>query len=91
MLEFNMRRIQLVILCSFLPLLVACNTNTDGELNKAALTDNPSAISILESKEYQIQEHFQISNHGPGMPSKHNLWVALISDQPPYQEVLEMS
>ncbi|MBN1145747.1 MAG: transglutaminase domain-containing protein [Anaerolineales bacterium] len=52
---------------------------------------NPSAISVIESREYELQERFQIVNHGPGMPSKHNLWIALIGNLPPYQEVMEMS
>jgi transglutaminase-like putative cysteine protease len=51
----------------------------------------PSAISILESRYYELQERFQIVNHGPGAPSRHNLWVALIGDHPPYQEVMDMA
>ena len=50
-----------------------------------------SAVSVLESAEYLIVERFQIANHGPGNPSKHNLWAALIQDFPPYQQVVEMS
>jgi transglutaminase-like putative cysteine protease len=60
-------------------------------LNPDSIPGEPSAFSIVESKAYAVQEHFLITNHGPGMPSKHNLWVALIDDQPPYQEVLERS
>ena len=50
-----------------------------------------SAVSVLDSAEYAIVEHFLITNHGPGSPSKHNLWAALIQTLPPYQQVLEMS
>ena len=50
-----------------------------------------SAVSVLDSTDYQIVEHFKITNRGPGSPSKHNLWTALIRDMPPYQEVIEMS
>ena len=49
------------------------------------------AIHVAESVEYTVVEHFRIANHGPGSPSKHNLWAALIRDQPPFQQVLEMT
>jgi transglutaminase-like putative cysteine protease len=91
MLEFDMRRIPYICLCLFLALLVACRATQDDAQSEPTTKGNPPAISILESKVYRVQERFQITNHGPGMPSKHNLWVALISDQPPYQQILEMS
>lgn len=65
------------------------STQADGLSSGAA--DLPAAVSVLESREYEIREHFLIKNHGPGSPSKHNLWAALIQDLPPYQEVLERS
>jgi transglutaminase-like putative cysteine protease len=37
---------------------------------------------------YEIVERMMVVNRGPGEPSKHNLWVALIQDQLPYQEIL---
>ncbi len=49
---------------------------------------NPSLI-ISDSVEYRLQQNIKLVNHGPGSPSKQNLWVALISDDAPYQEVLE--
>jgi transglutaminase-like putative cysteine protease len=49
---------------------------------------NPS-INILESVEYDIQQRLKLVNSGPGSPSKQNLWVAMISDDYPYQEVIE--
>lgn len=39
---------------------------------------------------YTISERMRIVNHGPGQAGKHNLWLALIQDIPPYQEVLSM-
>ena len=59
--------------------------------NKETNLEFSSAVSVLESAEYLIVERFQISNYGPGNPSKHNLWAALIQDIPPYQQVVEMS
>jgi transglutaminase-like putative cysteine protease len=50
-----------------------------------------TAIHAQESVEYAVVEHFKIVNHGPGTPSRHNLWVALIQDLPPYQEVEQTS
>ncbi len=50
-----------------------------------------AAVSRLESAEYRVVERFEIANHGPGSPSKHNLWAALIRDLPPYQQVVEMT
>jgi len=38
--------------------------------------------------QYEIVERMTVVNKGLGQPSKHNLWVALIQDQLPYQEVL---
>ena len=43
-----------------------------------------------ESVEFDITLQLTLVNDGPGSPSKQNLWVALISDVYPYQEVLEM-
>jgi transglutaminase-like putative cysteine protease len=90
-LEFDMRPLQSLILCLCLLILVACQPGMNGELTQAPFASTSSAISILDSQTYQVQEHFRISNHGPGAPSKHDLWVALLSDQPPFQEVLERS
>jgi transglutaminase-like putative cysteine protease len=47
------------------------------------------SFTILESVEYDLQQRLKLVNSGPGSPSKQNLWVALISDDYPYQEVIE--
>jgi transglutaminase-like putative cysteine protease len=39
---------------------------------------------------YTVSERMRIVNHGPGQADKHNLWLALIQDITPYQEVLSM-
>lgn len=46
------------------------------------------SFTILHSVEYEIEQRLTLVNHGPGSPAKQNLWVALISDVYPYQEVL---
>jgi transglutaminase-like putative cysteine protease len=48
-----------------------------------------SSFTILDTIEYDIQQRLKLVNSGPGSPSKQNLWVALISDDFPYQEVVE--
>ncbi len=48
-----------------------------------------SSIKILDTVEYDIQQRLKLVNSGPGTPTKQNLWVALISDDYPYQEVLD--
>ena len=47
------------------------------------------SFSTRESVEFDIALQLTLVNDGPGSPSKQNLWVALISDVYPYQEVLE--
>jgi len=42
----------------------------------------------FDDVQYQVVERMVVENKGPGKPAKHNLWVALIQDQQPYQEVL---
>jgi len=49
-----------------------------------------SKISITSSAIYDVQLNLKLVNYGPGSPAKYNLWIALISDIYPYQEVLEM-
>ena len=48
-----------------------------------------SSFTILDSVEYEIQQRLKLVNSGPESPSKQNLWVALIQDIYPYQDVLE--
>ena len=86
-----MRKIGLA--CSYLLfcVLTACQSSTRSNSNTNPILNGSSAFSIIESKEYVVQEIFLITNYGPGTPSKHNLWVALISDLAPYQEVIERS
>jgi transglutaminase-like putative cysteine protease len=48
------------------------------------------SVSIVDSIEYEIVERLTVVNEGPGEPSKQNLWMALIRDVTPYQDVLSM-
>jgi transglutaminase-like putative cysteine protease len=51
-------------------------------------TVNPT-LSILRSDQYDIQQRLKLVNRGTGSPSKLNLWMALIADDRPYQEVIQ--
>jgi transglutaminase-like putative cysteine protease len=53
-------------------------------VDKAANT----TTTISDTVTYKITQKITMINEGPSSPEKHNLWVALISDQPPYQEVI---
>jgi transglutaminase-like putative cysteine protease len=57
-------------------------------LNTSPQRKNRSLV-ILDSVEYDIQQRLKLVNNGPGNPSKQNLWVALLQDVDPYQEVIE--
>jgi transglutaminase-like putative cysteine protease len=37
-----------------------------------------------------VQQQVSLINEGPGQPEKQNIWVALIGDFPPYQEIRSM-
>ena len=47
----------------------------------------PPAYSILGTVDYEVRASLTVVNKGPGEPSKHNLWLALLRDIPPYQTV----
>jgi transglutaminase-like putative cysteine protease len=49
-----------------------------------------SDLSILQVVEYEVEETLTLANHGPGRPTKQNVWMALIRSVPPYQQVLLM-
>jgi transglutaminase-like putative cysteine protease len=46
--------------------------------------------TILGQREYLVHQQLTLVNQGAGEPEKQNLWVALIRDFPPYQEVQSM-
>ena len=47
-------------------------------------------VTILDRREYDVQQQLALINEGPGQPEKQNIWVALIRDFPPYQVVRSM-
>jgi len=71
-------------------LLILFLTTACQPVNNSALSEVESVsqfLSLLGSREYIVEQHLVLKNAGPGTPEKQNLWVALIRDFPPYQEI----
>jgi transglutaminase-like putative cysteine protease len=47
-------------------------------------------MTVLARREYVVRQQLTLVNEGPGKPEKQNIWVALIRDFAPYQEVRSM-
>jgi transglutaminase-like putative cysteine protease len=47
-------------------------------------------VTILNQRKYAVHQQLSLVNAGSGQPEKQNIWVALIRDIPPYQEVQSM-
>ncbi len=48
-------------------------------------------VQVLSQRRYVIHQQLTLINDGPGQPEKQNIWVALIHDFPPYQNVQSMT
>jgi hypothetical protein len=64
---------------------------------QARLTEFPTleptsspGVAILAQVTYAVHQQVSLINEGQGKPEKQNIWVALIHDFPPYQQVLSM-
>ncbi len=49
-----------------------------------------SRVTVLGQHDYAVHQQVQLINDGPGQPTKQNIWIALIHDFPPYQQVKSM-
>ena len=67
-------------------IFAACTPLAMPSSNPAGST-SPSA-TIVTSQRYTVHQAISLANTGEREPAKQNLWVALIRDLPPYQEVL---
>jgi hypothetical protein len=70
------------------PGCLAAQSNVNPNQTESVLTVHPS-LSILRTDVYEIQQRLRLVNRGTGSASKLNLWVALINDDQPYQEVIQ--
>jgi len=66
----------------FLITLPACRLVQDTTGNMSA---SPAIVSTIT---YDITQSITLINEGPQKPEKHNIWLALIGSQTPYQKVL---
>jgi transglutaminase-like putative cysteine protease len=55
-----------------------------------AVTITSPLVTILGQREYEVHQQLTLVNEGPGQPEKQNIWVALIRDFAPYQDVISM-
>ena len=73
---------------TLLILSLGCEPRADS-LITASTTPGP-LVTILDHREYVVHQQLALVNEGSGQPEKQNIWVALIRDLPPYQEVQSM-
>jgi transglutaminase-like putative cysteine protease len=55
-----------------------------------AVTTPSPLVRNLGQRVYTVHQLLTLVNDGPGQPEKQNIWVALIRDFPPYQQVSSM-
>jgi len=67
----------------FLVSMTACQV-VQGVVDKTEVSNS----TISNSVSYKITQDISLVNEGPLQPEKHNIWVALINDQAPYQDVI---
>src|SRR4030042_1234558 len=76
------------LLCILLLSLRGCRP-VAAPLSHFTTTPGP-LTTILGHREYIVHQHVALVNEGTGQPEKQNIWIALIGDFPPYQEVQSM-
>lgn len=70
-----------------LVLLLLCVACTPAALPGSNNTGQSPAAQIVATQQYAVRQTIALTNTGDRPPAKQNLWVALIRDLPPYQEV----
>ena len=71
----------------FLLLASLCAACTPAEAPPLDLT----SATVTGTRTYHVQQRMELTNLGEVAPARQNLWVALIRDVPPYQEVRSRS
>jgi transglutaminase-like putative cysteine protease len=74
------RVLPFLILCAACTPLLVPTSNTTGSA--------PPVAQVVASQRYTVRQTIELTNTGERPPAKQNLWVALVRDLPPYQEVL---
>jgi transglutaminase-like putative cysteine protease len=73
----------LIPLLLIMGMLPACRLAGEAAGEKAS-----SSAVVVDTVTYDVSQTISLVNDGPEQPEKHNLWVALIGDQMPYQQLL---
>ncbi len=71
--------------------MIACRSQEPPQPAQGLPEDMAAAVRQPLSageRRYLVKQELLLTNHGPGQPEKHNLWLALVGDQPPYQTVI---
>jgi len=68
--------------------LQACQPGRNSSTPAVTIISPP--VTVLGSREYEVHQRLTLINDGPSQPEKQNIWVALIRDFPPYQEVISL-
>lgn len=71
-----------------LPLLMLCVACAPAGSRANSGEGMASSATILSTQKYIVRQAIELTNSGERPPAKQNLWVALIRDVPPYQQVL---
>jgi len=77
------------IISLFLLLFITCQS-CNNKPTSPAVSLQP-AVTVINQSEYAVSQNLDIINDGPGQPDKQNIWVALVRDLAPYQEVKTMA
>jgi transglutaminase-like putative cysteine protease len=77
-----------LLLIIFLISSFGCQTGADA-LHPETTTSAP-LMTVLGQRQYSVHLQVTLANEGSGQPEKQNIWIALIRDFPPYQDVLSM-
>jgi hypothetical protein len=80
---------KILLLFIFLVSTFGCQPRTPVE-NKSTATPS-SQVNTVGHREYFVHQSVNLANTGQGEPEKQNIWIALIGDFPPYQEVQSMA
>jgi transglutaminase-like putative cysteine protease len=72
----------------FLLLLLFVTQIACQDVSGTSASFSPRSVSSEDTITYDVSQTITLVNEGPAEPEKHNLWVALISDQLPYQQVV---
>ncbi len=68
--------------------LLGCQPGT--ATPRAATATSGPHTSIAGQRQYTVHQQVELVNEGTGAPEKQNIWIALIGDFPPYQQVKSM-